>query len=482
MITKEKIQATLPALRAAFQVVLYLLKVTTYFVIGMVAYNFFTGKIPPFFAYSMTALVTYFGGFAIDGLLDNILPLAATRGNAVSREEKQFHLIVRVLAVVLLLITGTLSWWAMPEVAEAAIREVDNATELAVIQQVSSDTRATIEQKTAELERAEQTERNRVREAEQEGRQLVAAAIAAGPERWQELYSEKNSWFLKQGGAIGAYLRSIRDAEKKAAEMVQAEKDLAGRIRSEKSRLESRRTAQADQAVTSLASTIQAREERRGQRLDNLSNVLLIMDVSWMLIAAVLAYLIGLVDGHRVEERKNAIGLIFEVATHAEQSALKTVEWNLIGRKREEKKDETRRNAPTERAPSPDATPTVIPVRNGTDATPDPTQFAKLVLSEIQANMNVPTQKTEPTQTTEHRPRTQVPSESVPSDSDAKPTTVILYDATRPTEKVRRKTEKAEAEATQKRRCLNCDADISHRTVRAKYCSDACRKDYHERK
>jgi len=50
------------------------------------------------------------------------------------------------------------------------------------------------------------------------------------------------------------------------------------------------------------------------------------------------------------------------------------------------------------------------------------------------------------------------------------------------TQKLRRKKKPTVKKADGKRYCLNCDADISQRTARAKYCCDACRKDFHDKK
>ncbi len=69
---------------------------------------------------------------------------------------------------------------------------------------------------------------------------------------------------------------------------------------------------------------------------------------------------------------------------------------------------------------------------------------------------------------------TELTTEKRPTDAKASEKT-----ERKPTQKRRRK---PDAKQDAKRKCLHCKTDISHRTKRAKYCSDACRKDYHETK
>lgn len=467
---KDKINATLPTLRAGLRAALFLLKLTTLFVLALIGWKIFAGKVPPAVAYGLSFIFAMLGGFVVDGVLDKILPLAMTRASTTDKNERRFKIAITCLSLVLLIISGTLSWWAMPELSEVAIGKDAPKTDstLAEIQEFRAGFLAEIQGKESELADAKRTERARLREAEKRGRSLVAAAIASGPNRWQELYREKNGWFLKQRGDIGKYLKRINDAEAQAVALVEKERGLAESIRAEKAGIESSRGAAIDSISTAFTGIAVAQAQRHERRLANMTNVLLICDVAWMFLALFLSWLIGLVDGHEFRtENRNMFGVLFEVADDREQGALAAIEWRLKRKKKyPTEPTEKREPAPTERPTEPTE---IIPAR--TDGTDDATLRRVLHLVESQGQilhgLTVDVERLK--EPTEHRPMDAIPSE--------KPT------ERKPTE-TRRKTRRkiARSSSDGNKVCPNCGNNFVGKTKRAKYCSDACRKSWNEKK
>lgn len=463
---KEKINAILPALRAGLRAGLFLLKLTTLFVLALIGWKIFAVKLPVFFAYALTIAFAALGGFVVDGVLDKILPFAMSRASASDKSERVFKRAVTALSLILLAISGTLSWWAMPELSEVAIGGDEPKTDstFAEIQEFRAGFLSEIRDKGKELSEAMRTESTRIRAAEREGRKLVSSAIASGPVRWQQLYREKNTWFQKQGGDIRRYLRRIAEAESTALALVEKEKALASSIRQEKSAIEVSRGGTIDSISTAFAGIAVSQSRRHETRLRNMTNVLLVCDVAWMFVSLFLSWLIGLVDGHEFRtENRNIFGVLFDVADDREQGFLGDIERRL-------KRRTFRRKSPTEPTQLPPTEPTeIVPAR--ADATTDATLHRILRMVEAQGlqlqglsldvdNLKYPTVL---------RPMDDVPSENP---TERKPT--------ERRRKTRRKVMRESSDGT--RPCRNCGESFVGKTKRAAYCSDACRRSWNERK
>jgi len=129
--------------------------------------------------------------------------------------------------------------------------------------------------------------------ADKQASELVASAIASGPVRWQQLYKQRNGWFLKQSGDVAAYLKRIRDAET-AAQRIRnaAETQISAITATQSSALEQEQHDGAFQAVVE-AKTAQIEKAAAKERLMQFS--LWMLDGLFSIIAILTS--IGLVIG-----------------------------------------------------------------------------------------------------------------------------------------------------------------------------------------
>lgn len=325
----DKLRAVLPTMHLGLKMDLFLLRITTLAAFGILAYKSLIGKVPFWAAIAIGAIAAVLGSFVIDGVLDRLLPFAFSRyDKGIEKRKKRFHWAVRFFTVALLVISGTITWWLMPEIAAVAVKPPDDSAYLSLIDSVQSRSVAMLEDRQTEIETAQATERQRVKDAERQGKRLVATAVNAGGDRFAQLWRQGNAW-VRTDRKFRKARAGIEAAQRQADELVAAEKNLVATLRADRSDLQHTSIAKADSVATTIAANMVRTQDRYISRLDNLTSVLVWTDISWMVIAFILAFLIGMVDGHEVQDRRSAIGVIFEVLTKHKQNALATVEWHL---------------------------------------------------------------------------------------------------------------------------------------------------------
>jgi len=329
----EQLKAILPELRNGLRATLFLLKITTYVTVGLVAWRTLDGHVSELAKYFITIVAAYLGGFVVDGILTYLLPYASSKlGANVDKREKRFHKVTKVFAILLLLATGTLSWWAMPEVANIAIKEQDANPFLSTILSLDSVSLNLEAEKSKRLRWAKSTESKRVEAAQSKGHALVIDAINKAPsERWKRLMRQNNAWFKspRRDRRIRSYVAAVQKAKQDSAEIVARELNVTSAM------LASGGTSGVrDTAVASIAGALSTGVKQRESRITNVSRVLFTMDVLWMVLAFLLAWGIGYVDGHVIKPKQTFAGMLFEVSETYSTflvSKTKTALLSLIG-------------------------------------------------------------------------------------------------------------------------------------------------------
>lgn len=383
------------------------------------------------------------------------------------------NLIISVVAFKMIA-TATSSFWAAPDLAEYITGEDKTeyyAGQIEATQDANNTRTATAQ---SVWEKLENSEAKRVEEAEQKGNKLIRDAVGSGTTHQVDMYKRNPGFFYALSRSSQyyktnkAYIERIDAAKQEAKRLIQDEKNET------KSALASFQGVESDTTTTATLSMLLKAagldQAAHAAKLSRRTNFLWMLDLfsAFGLILVIRARSLRLEAANHKGRQKTIVSAI---AAISERNYNAVVNWletfsgiDLDGNGTIGKGNKI----PTV---TPDAKPTVMSVRSDSDAHPNPHHFAKLVLSEIQALA-----------------KTGLPTDDRPTDAstvrqspDAKPTVIVVEKPTQPTQKARRKTLKQERKATQKRECLNCDADISHRSIRAKYCSDGCRKDYHEK-
>jgi hypothetical protein len=292
-------------------------------------WNFFNQFLPPWASWVMTVLGAWFTGQVIDGLLDKVLPVAASPHKPGTRREKAFVWIIRFLALTLLIVSGTLSWWAMPEISRAAIAEPENSQILETVTNVNASVALTLKDKNAEIREAERA----VSQAQKDGKVLIQSAINSHPEA-ARLLKSGNTW-VKTAPQLSAWRSRVAQAERKAAKMEQQAREYVRVLHNEKNGLIAARTAQADSMNTALTTLALNREKRYEARMNRYTNVLYLFDLAWMGIVIVISTLLFLVDGHTVRQTKSGMGLIFQAVDARGQQFIEWVERFLLPRQKQ---------------------------------------------------------------------------------------------------------------------------------------------------
>jgi len=433
----DKIKTIIPELRAILRTVLLLLAVTTWLTAALMLWNFFAAWLPVWAAIPLTGLASFLTAKAIDGLLDALLPVAASPYSLTSRRERAFVVIIRVFSFVLLLVSGTLSWWAMPEISRTAIQEPDDKEILRTVQDVNASVARTIADKNAELADANRT----VTKAEADGKKLVQDAINSHPEAARLLRSG-NTW-VKTAPQLSAWRAKVARAETKAEKMKEDAEKYVRTLHNERGAAVTEKTNAADSVNMALVGIAAKKQARYDARMTRFTNVLYLFDLGWMGIALVVAILLFLVNGHEVRERKSGIGLMFRTVEERTEQFLGWLETVLLpsgpGRKTDAKKDRTdASDLGSFYRPAPDVMP--VPIRDNQDGR----DFASVlsVLSDIQQKVSV---------------------QSGP--------VVIEKEVIR----------EVPAAGTLAKRCLYCGTDFTATRTTARFCSPNCRKRHHEK-
>ncbi len=325
----EKIKSLIQPLRTAQALALFLLQITTLFTAGLMLWNFFNQFLPQWAAGIMTGAGAWFTGQVIDGLLDKILPVAASPHKPGTRREKAFVWIIRFLALTLLIVSGTLSWWAMPEISRAAIAEPENSQILETVTNVNASVALTLKDKNAEIKEAERA----VEQARKDGKALIQSAINSHPEA-ARLLKSGNTW-VKTAPQLSAWRSRVAQAERKAAKMEEQAREYVRILHNEKNGLIAARTAQSDSMNTALTTLALNREKRYEARMNRYTNVLYLFDLAWMGIVIVISTLLFLVDGHTVRQTKSGMGLIFQAVDARGQQFIEWIERFLLPRQKQ---------------------------------------------------------------------------------------------------------------------------------------------------
>lgn len=178
---------------------------------------FLSMQLPPVMVLAGANIITlaYYG--SVELLISILLPYSAEeitspRMKGYDKKKRRYIRTVLIVGFMLTGISMSMSYFFSQDAAQRISRHVDIAPFQEIQATQSSDFSATLSSLDTDLKEARRTERSR-----------VAAAIASGPEKWQELYNSRNGWFLKQKGKIGQYIAAI-DAEKNRVRQLEEEK------------------------------------------------------------------------------------------------------------------------------------------------------------------------------------------------------------------------------------------------------------------
>lgn len=333
----QKLDNTLPTLHLVLKITLFLLKITTLASFAILAYSSLLGKMPHWMVIGLSALTAYLGSFVIDGLLDKLLPFAASQiDKNIEGRYRNFHYFTRVVTLLLLVTSGTITWWLMPQAAEMATRKPQDGKYLAAIDSVNRRAALSLESMAGEIRKAQDTERSRVRQAERDGQRMVRDAIASGS-IWQVKSYKQNkfSWLESRSNRDKkdkAYAAGIHRAIAARDSMVQAERKLAATLIQQRDQLQSTTIAAANQLTTTLTKQVDDQWKKYHKKVANITTVLVVTDIVWMILVLILAIAIWWVDGFEVKEEKTLIGVVFNAMTRTEQAALSGMESMIASR------------------------------------------------------------------------------------------------------------------------------------------------------
>ena len=321
---KDNISAIVSPLRTSQAAGQVMLRLTTAFTLGIVTYPFYSKYAPEWLSIAGAFLSAYVGQFVIDGTLDRLMPVAFSRFETEAKQERRFLGIVKILTFVLLGITGTITWYGLPEIAEQSTEEVDTSDAYKTIRALKNDAATLRAEQSRQLSRLEAA----VRDAEKQGDALILAAQKSNPEFYR-LMKQGNGWIWKAPELAGVR-RAIDKAKKERARMVAAAQEQLNAARLQSAALVASSQGRADQTITRLASLTEGQIKARAERVENMTNVLFIIDVVLVLVVTILAYLIGLVGGHEIKDRKTSLGVLFEVVdARGDQFLSRVMEWTL---------------------------------------------------------------------------------------------------------------------------------------------------------
>lgn len=253
-------------------------------------------QLPPYVVFIGANAVTllYYG--SVELLISILLPYSAeevTSARMKGYNKKKRRYVRTVLAVGFMLtgISMSMSYFFSQDAAAKISKHIDITPFQEIQATQSGDYAATLSSLDDELKEARRTEKQR-----------IAAAIANGPEKWQELYKSRNGWFLKQKGKVGEYIAAI-DAEKNKVRQLEEEKRqfaLSG-------------SAKKDEILASVAGVqlAQAKDAEADRGRKQLA--LFIIACGAGLVAVVLAFMLGFhraAEGRQVEDAPMSPALI----------------------------------------------------------------------------------------------------------------------------------------------------------------------------
>lgn len=357
--------------------------------------------------------------------------------------------IIMVLTVFALAMTGSMSFISSYLISNTVAPPPDRAKLEETRQRNLEAYSGILSEINTDIQSAEKS----IPRAKRDGHRLVSSAIASGPDKWQKLYREKNGWFMKQRGQIRAYRNRIAKAQADSAALVEGKSDILASLRSQKTE----HISKANSVNESTDKAFFADWQRTETMFNSFWKFIFLLDVSAVIFTLILHYFLVLYfrNGGALPEAKSSFN---EALSEWRNSVWdRFVVW-LFRRK---KQDATADANPTERPTIP--APQYAPVR-GTEHDEIPVgrvlRLVEAQSEQIQALSNV---VTDLKSRTEQRPKDEKTSEKKPTEN-------------------RRKTRRKKATKPDgKRQCLECKADISHRTKRAKFCCDAHRKNWNEK-
>lgn len=325
-----KLEAVLPTMHLALKITLFLLKITTIASFGILVYSGLLGKIPHWAVISLAILTAYLGSFAIDGLMDKLLPFAGSRidGSLESRH-KIFHWFTRIVTLLLLVASGTITWWLMPQAADMATKKPNDQKYLAAIDSINRRASLSLESMAQEIRQAQASEKARIRQAQKDGQKLVRDAVKAGGSNFARLWWAGNDW-VKTDRKFNKIRAGIKAAQDKADALVAEQKALVPTLLAQRDQLQGTTLTAATQLTTTLGNQVQKQWDAYNKKVATITTVAWLIDLFWMILVILLAIAIWLVDGFEVEEEKTAVGVAFNILTLAQRKSLEGIENRAI--------------------------------------------------------------------------------------------------------------------------------------------------------
>lgn len=358
---QDKLENTLPTVKLALKITLWLLKLTTLASFAILGYTSLLGKMHHTLVLIAAGLLAYLGSFVIDGLLDRLLPFAGSRiDKSLDDRFKYFHHFIRVVSLLLLVASGTITWWLMPQAAEMAAKKPQDAKYLAAIDSINRRAALSLESISREIQQAQASEKARIRQAEKDGDRLIREAIRAGGPEFARIYN-KSSW-AKSAPKFRKINQVIAQARDEKKDMIKRERNMVPTLLAQRDQLQTSSLGAANNLTSTLSGQVKKQWDAYYKKLNNITTVLVITDFAWMLLVVILSIALWWVDGFEVKDEKTLLGVMFEAMTSREQQALARAEGWLKGIK----KATTAASPPTGASPAPTAPPTapaLVPVR-----------------------------------------------------------------------------------------------------------------------
>lgn len=280
-----------------FNAAILILSFTSMPVVFTTAREWFSSmELPPYVVLIGANVVTlaYYG--SVELLISILLPYSAeevtsARMKGYNKKKRRYIRTVMVVGFLLTGISMSMSYFFSQDAAARISKSVDIAPFQEIQATQSGDYAAAIASLDSDLKEARRTESRR-----------IAAAIANGPEKWQQLYRERNGWFLKQKGSIGQYIAAI-DAEKTRVRALEEEKrqfTLTG-------------AAKKDEILASVAGVQLAQAKDAEADRSRKQFALFIIACGAGLVALIFAFMLGFhraAEGRQVEDAPMSPALI----------------------------------------------------------------------------------------------------------------------------------------------------------------------------
>lgn len=318
------------------------LAITTGIFIWVSFSGYFSAKVGPVAAPILSAFAVVIMFALIDKGLDALMEFLADEklspsigsSDAEAANRRRFMRIALLLAVLRLVATGTTSVWGSFEIAEFVTEKPD---ERAIVQQISGENaslEAARNSLAKQVERARKEEATKVRQAKEQGRSLVEAALAKHPrQEVRDGVRHMLGWYATTP-KLKKYRDGVQSAIADSARLVQAEMNRVQELQAQLVLLETEGLKAANEIKAQLAAVAVSHADQYEQTKARRSNFLIIADliavVFGLLAIWVRATFRAAVGQESVLEERTLEGILWAAIQKASNTFLEWLE-RLVG-------------------------------------------------------------------------------------------------------------------------------------------------------